>query len=109
MYEIVKMIPRGKVATYGQIAAILGRCSARQVGFAMAATPADAGIPWHRVINSKGRISPHGGGGGSELQRQILENEGIQFDKYNRVNFADFGWDGPDFEFPDLKDEKILF
>ncbi len=109
IYQIVKMIPRGKVATYGQIAAIYGRCSARQIGFAMAATPADEGIPWQRVINSKGRISPHSGGGGSEIQRQLLEQEGIQFDNYNRVDFSIYGWEGPTFETPGFSDENTLY
>ena len=56
IYQVVKQIPPGKVSSYGRIARIVG-CNARQVGYAMAATPSGRDIPWHRVINSKGEIS----------------------------------------------------
>ncbi|MFQ5935424.1 MAG: MGMT family protein [Acidiferrobacterales bacterium] len=94
IYTVVRSIPHGHVATYGQIAAIAGRCTARTVGFAMAAVPGGSDIPWHRVINREGRISERRYGGGSIRQRHMLEAEGVYFDRQNRVDFARFGWRG---------------
>ena len=91
IYDTTRQIPYGKVATYGQIAMITGGCTARMVGYAMAAVNSDD-IPWHRVINAKGKISPHGFGYGSAVQRQRLEDEGIEFDKNERIDFMRFGW-----------------
>lgn len=92
IYEMVRQIPPGKVASYGQIARIVGGCTARMVGFAMSATPEGSDIPWHRVINSQGKISPHGFGFGSAMQRSLLESEGIQFDSSGKIDWAQFGW-----------------
>jgi len=98
IYALVKQIPPGKVATYGQIARLVGGCTARMVGYAMAATPSGEDIPWHRVINSKGKISPHGLGYGSALQKARLLEEGILFDEQNTINLNLFGWfSGQDF------------
>ena len=91
IYEVVKQIPPGAVASYGRIARMV-RCSARQVGYAMAATPSQQGIPWHRVINSKGEISARKEGDGDSHQRQKLLAEGVVFDEKGRVDFARFGW-----------------
>jgi methylated-DNA-protein-cysteine methyltransferase-like protein len=91
IYATVRQIPYGKVATYGQIALITGGCTARMVGYAMAAVKSDD-IPWQRVINAKGKISPHGFGYGSAMQRQYLEEEGVEFDAYERIDFSRFGW-----------------
>jgi methylated-DNA-protein-cysteine methyltransferase-like protein len=91
IYDVTRQIPYGKVATYGQIAQIAGGCTARMVGYAMAAVKKDD-IPWHRVINAKGKISPHGFGLGSAVQRQRLEDEGIEFDAMERISFKKFGW-----------------
>ena len=95
IYQVVRLIPAGKVATYGQIARIVGRCTARMVGYAMAASGPEHHIPWQRVINSQGKISPHGFGYGSAMQRRLLEDEGVVFDDQGRVDFERFGWDGP--------------
>jgi methylated-DNA-protein-cysteine methyltransferase-like protein len=88
------MIPEGKVATYGQIARIIGSPrAARQVGmvlFGLRDTDAE-NIPWQRVINSQGRISTYIVGHG-ELQKALLESEGVVFDKENKVALAVFGW-----------------
>ncbi len=92
IYALVRQIPPGKVATYGQIAALVGGCTARMVGYAMAATPESSGVPWQRVINYKGKISPHGFGYGSALQRVLLEEEGIVFDEQERIDMQRFGW-----------------
>jgi methylated-DNA-protein-cysteine methyltransferase related protein len=94
IYAVVRQVPPGKVATYGQIARIVGRCTPRMVGYAMAGTRDDSGIPWQRVINSQGKISPHGDGIGTLLQRQLLEGEGVVFDLEGRVDFDRFGWLG---------------
>lgn len=99
IYAVARQIPPGWVSTYGQIAAIVGRgCTARQVGYAMAALSGDEqGVPWQRVINSQGEISLRPGEGGAR-QRQLLEAEGVEFDAQGRTDFERFGWEGPDWE-----------
>ena len=97
IYQIVQMIPSGKVATYGQIAKMVGGCTARMVGYAMAALEnkrESNEVPWQRVINYQGKISPHGFGYGSSIQRQLLEAEGVGFDASDRVDFDKSGWLG---------------
>jgi methylated-DNA-protein-cysteine methyltransferase related protein len=92
IYAVVRQVPPGRVTTYGAVARIAGGCTARQVGYAMAATPAGSGVPWQRVINSQGRISPHGWGDGSARQRLLLEEEGVQFDVSGKIDMQKFGW-----------------
>jgi methylated-DNA-protein-cysteine methyltransferase-like protein len=100
IYAIVRQVPRGKVATYGQIARIAGRCSAQMVGFALASLASYRErenfeeVPWQRIINAKGKISPHGFGMGGFIQRQLLEEEDIQFDSNGVIDLDRFGWDG---------------
>jgi methylated-DNA-protein-cysteine methyltransferase-like protein len=100
VWALVRQIPRGKVATYGQIALMLPpptsvdfesykAFSPRWVGGAMATCPDD--VPWQRVINSQGKISERPG---AERQRQLLEEEGIEFVK-NKVDLKKYGWKGP--------------
>ncbi len=98
IYAMVRRIPPGKVTTYGRIAELVGGCTARMVGYAMAALKRGTApdVPWQRVINAKGRISVHGDGIGNAMQRTILEEEGVVFDAEGRVDFAIFGWPGPD-------------
>ncbi|RME70512.1 MAG: cysteine methyltransferase [Chloroflexi bacterium] len=96
IYAVVRQIPPGRVATYGQIAAIVGGCTARMVGYALAALPPETDVPWQRVINRQGKISPRGAGDGSLRQRLLLEAEGIAFDQAHRVDLGRFGWQGPD-------------
>jgi methylated-DNA-protein-cysteine methyltransferase-like protein len=105
IYAVARQIPSGKVATYGQIAAIVGRgCSARQVGYAMAALKRDdKGVPWQRVINSQAKISLRHDQGGA-IQRQLLEAEGVEFDNEDRTDFDRFGWEGPDWEWLEKHD-----
>jgi len=98
IYAVVQQIPPGQVATYGQIARLVGGCSAQMVGFAMAALPHDTEVPWQRVINRQGQISLRDGGAGSARQRQLLEAEGISFNADNAINFAEVGWPGPDWQ-----------
>jgi len=92
IYHCVKQIPQGKVATYGQIAKMVGRCSAQMVGFSLAALKIKSNVPWHRVINHKGKISPHGDGLGTSLQKELLLSEGIEFDDTNAIDLARFQW-----------------
>lgn len=98
IYAMVRQIPSGRVTTYGRIAALVGGCTARMVGYAMAALKRGStpDVPWQRVINAKGKISVHGDGIGNAMQRVILEQEGVVFDANDRVDFEQFGWLGPD-------------
>lgn len=94
---MVRRIPPGKVTTYGRIAELVGGCTARMVGYAMAALKRGTApdVPWQRVINAKGKISLHGDGIGNALQKVLLEQEGVAFDDEGRVDFEVFGWLGP--------------
>jgi len=81
IHDVVRRIPRGRVATYGQIAELarLPR-QPRLVGYVMNALPPDTDVPWHRVINSKGEVSARGDGlGGDQIQAQLLAREGVRF------------------------------
>ena len=95
IYAIVRQIPPGKVATYGQIANIVGGCSARMVGYAMAALKSGTHdeVPWQRVINRQGKISIHDPFG-KYRQRQLLEEEGVVFDRRDQIDFREYGWLG---------------
>ncbi len=95
IFQVVRSIPEGTVATYGQVAAVVGRCSPLMVGFAMAAVPFGSDIPWHRVVNHQGRISPRGDGDGEQIQRVLLEAEGICFDKSGRIDLTQVRWEFP--------------
>ena len=97
IYDVVRRIPRGRVATYGGVAheaGLPGR--ARQVGYALAAlgqTRGDDDVPWHRVINARGEVSARTGGPAFErLQRTLLEAEGVVFGRGGRVDLKRFGW-----------------
>lgn len=93
IYRVVKRIPRGRVATYGQIATLAGLDGhARQVGYALHSLPDEIHIPWHRVINAKGEISPRSEGDSHELQRMLLEEEGVEFSLDGRVDLKKFRW-----------------
>jgi methylated-DNA-protein-cysteine methyltransferase-like protein len=95
IYAAVRKVPRGKVATYGQIAKIVDRCTARMVGYAMAALRGRSDVPWQRVINAKGEISTRSGGDGAIRQRRLLEKEGVRFDPRGRVNLKRVRWKSP--------------
>ncbi len=95
IYATVRQIPAGKVATYGQIARLVGGCTPRMVGYALAALDErHPDVPWQRVINAQGKISPHGYGFGSAMQEQLLRAEGILFDRENHIDLDEFGWIG---------------
>jgi len=90
--DIVKQIPKGKVATYGQIAFIAGTQNPRLVGFALASLKEGTDIPWFRVINSKGQISFPEQNDSYKIQFSLLQSEGIIFDAKNRINLKQYGW-----------------
>ena len=97
IYDIVRGIPRGRVATYGGVAREAGLPGrARQVGYALAALgPNDRNddVPWHRVINARGEVSARAGGSAFErLQRALLEAEGVVFGPGGRIDLDRFGW-----------------
>jgi methylated-DNA-protein-cysteine methyltransferase-like protein len=93
VYAVVRRIPSGRVATYGQIAKLAGLGgAARQVGYALAALPAHSAVPWHRVINAQGTISMRKQSGPDLEQRLLLENEGVRFDAGGRASLDTFGW-----------------
>lgn len=97
VYAIVRLIPYGQVASYGQIAAMLGHPrAARTVGWALASLPeqAEQGVPWQRVINSQGRISIRNMRHAVEEQRLLLEEEGVEFNEAGYVDWDRFGWEG---------------
>jgi len=90
---MVRKVPRGRVATYGQIAELAGlEGHARQVGYALHNLPAKSNVPWHRVINAKGEISARTGGDSHELQRLLLEAEGVEFDAKGRMDLERYRW-----------------
>ena len=93
VYRLVARIPRGRVATYGQIAALLGYPrSARAVGRAMKHAPGH--LPWHRVVNAQGGISRRANVGGMLTQRVLLEQEGVVA-RRGRIRLREHRWTGP--------------
>lgn len=93
IWSVVCRIPRGRVATYGQIAELAGlEGHARQVGYALHNLPEKSDVPWHRVINSRGEISARSGGDSHELQVFLLSAEGVSFDARGRVDLSRFQW-----------------
>ena len=94
-YDVVRRIPSGRVATYGQVAVEAGLPGrARQVGYAMAALPNGSDVPWHRVVNARGEVSRRAGGTAFEqIQRVLLEAEGVHFNAHGRIDLSRFRWD----------------
>lgn len=93
IYDVVERIPEGRVATYGQVAALAGYPGhARQVGYALHALPEEAGVPWQRVINARGEVSARAFAGWEHFQRHLLEEEGVVFDSRGRVDLRRFRW-----------------
>jgi len=93
IYAVVRRIPPGQVATYGQVAALAGLGGhARQVGYALYALAAEQQVPWHRVVNARGQISPRAEPGDDRLQRKLLEREGVRFDSADRLDLALYRW-----------------
>jgi methylated-DNA-protein-cysteine methyltransferase-like protein len=93
IYAVVRRIPRGRVATYGQIAELAGLPGhARQVGYALHALPDVTTVPWHRVLNAAGALSLRAVPGAELTQRQLLEQEGVGFDLRGRVRLSLVRW-----------------
>jgi methylated-DNA-protein-cysteine methyltransferase-like protein len=93
IWQVVALIPNGKVATYGDVARAAGMPgAARRVGSALRGLPRDTRIPWHRVISSQGRISLPEGSSSAATQKLRLEAEGIVFIKDNRICLRNFRW-----------------
>ena len=93
IYEVVRKIPKGCVATYGQIAALAGNPRwARVVGYALHVNPEPGIIQCHRVVNREGRTTPAFAFGGEDIQKKLLEDEGITFDPDGSVNLDKFIW-----------------
>lgn len=93
IYNLVRQVPEGRVATYGQIARLIGAPHyARQVGYALAALRDGDRVPWQRIINAKGEISSRNEPGHEQLQRILLEEEGIVFDARGRISLPRFQW-----------------
>jgi len=93
VYRVVCRIPAGQVATYGQVAALSGMPgAARQVGWALSALTEEDDVPWHRVINARGEISPRGGPEIVDLQRALLESEGVAFNVRGRIDLDCHAW-----------------
>lgn len=91
IYDAVKQIPKGYVATYGMVALMAGNKNwARTVGNALHKNPSPGEIPCHRVVNKDGRVAPHFAFGGEGRQRELLESEGVEFDKNGFVDMDRF-------------------
>jgi len=93
IYAAVRRIPPGKVATYGQVAAFAGFARhARQVGYALNDLPSGSEVPWHRVVNARGEVSPRATPGWEEVQKDLLEQEEVYFGPHDRIDLARYGW-----------------
>ena len=93
IYDVVRRIPRGRVATYGQVAELAGLSGqARQTGYALHALAAETTVPWHRVLNAQGAVSRRGEGGDMLTQRLLLEREGVRFGAAGKVSLARYRW-----------------
>jgi methylated-DNA-protein-cysteine methyltransferase-like protein len=94
IYALVRQVPPGRVTTYGLLGKLLG-CSARTVGFAMAALPPGADVPWQRVINSQGKVSPRRDGEGNLLQQDLLMAEGVVFSRSGKTDLQKYLYSFP--------------
>ncbi len=94
IWDVVLRIPRGRVATYGQVARLAGLPNhARLAGYALHALSVKSPVPWHRVVNAKGEVSPRRDGSEHDrLQRLMLEREKVRFDRNGRIALAVFRW-----------------
>lgn len=93
IHAVVRRIPKGRVATYGQVAELAGLAGhARQVGYALHALEDEDAVPWHRVVNARGQVSPRSEPGCDAIQRQLLEREGVHFDLRGRIDLERFSW-----------------
>jgi methylated-DNA-protein-cysteine methyltransferase-like protein len=104
IWNVIRKIPYGRVASYGQIAQLAGFDGmARQVGYALHATPPQSGLPWHRVINSQGKISLSGPT--ARLQQRLLQKEGVVFSQSGKIDMKKFQWK----KNPRSKNDVLIF
>lgn len=97
IWAMVRQIPQGRVATYGQVASLAGLPGhARQVGYALHALARGEDVPWQRVINAKGEVSPRSEDGWEGYQRHLLEEEGVVFNDRGRVDLGRYRWQPED-------------
>lgn len=95
IYEVVKQIPKGQVAAYGQVASLAGNKRwSRVVGYALHANPDPDNIPCYRVVDRNGNVSKAFAFGGENMQIELLQNEGIEF-KNGHVDMEKYQWDTP--------------
>ncbi|MCH2185393.1 MGMT family protein [Myxococcota bacterium] len=94
IYSVVRRVPSGCVVTYGAVAQLAGLPrGARQVGYALhALSEAERDVPWQRVINSRGEVSPRGEAASADLQRSMLQAEGVVFDGKGRIDLSRYSW-----------------
>jgi methylated-DNA-protein-cysteine methyltransferase-like protein len=91
---VVRRVPAGRVVTYGQVAALAGiPGQARQVGYALHALPAGSDVPWQRVVNARGEVSPRSEQGWEGYQLHLLAEEGIELDPAGRIDLARYRWE----------------
>jgi methylated-DNA-protein-cysteine methyltransferase-like protein len=95
VWQAVARVPRGRVATYKQIAWMVGfPRRPRQVGMVLKALPEGTDLPWHRIVNAKGQVPSQGRWWGALLQIARLRDEGVDVDDLGSLDLARFGWDG---------------
>jgi methylated-DNA-protein-cysteine methyltransferase-like protein len=93
IYAVVRRIPKGRVATYGQVATLAGLAGhARQVGYALHALPENTTVPWHRVVNARGEISTRSLPGAELIQQQLLAREGVRLNARGRIALSQTRW-----------------
>jgi methylated-DNA-protein-cysteine methyltransferase-like protein len=93
IYAVVRRIPKGRVASYGQVARLSGLGNhARQVGYALHQLPDDSGVPWQRVVNHRGEVSARAFAGMEQVQRALLEAEGVSFGSAGRIDLTNHQW-----------------
>ena len=93
IYNVVQKIPKGKVATYGTVARMAGNPRwSRVVGYALHVNPAPGIIPCHRVVNREGKTAATFAFGGGDIQRQMLEQEGVVFESDGHIDLRKYGW-----------------
>ncbi len=93
VYACVRKVPRGRIVPYGGVAALVGRPrAARGVGYALSRLPADSDVPWWRVVNRRGAVSTSRANGLAQVQRALLESEGVAFDDAGEASWSRFGW-----------------
>lgn len=105
VWSVVRRVPRGHVISYGGVAALMGAPrAARAVGRALSALPDGTDVPWWRVINRNGEISIRGMVHGAQVQRALLEAEGVRFDRHGRIDWRRVGWDPRDVADPVMRE-----